>query len=187
MALYTICMLASLVATLVNLGVTVYQGEINVHNSDVKRLIFNISSSIQKGISSKKISLSKLISKIQSGNANAVTQMLYSNPMISKTLQQIAQDDTLLNQIAAEATELENRINEYKAELNSLGYATTIGGSDDEKAKAIGIHTQLEQANKAYDDLLAKASTISPTSSQIGTSPTAHLDAVSQNLAGGIK
>lgn len=185
--LTAIAAIVSIVAVLGSAGVTVAGIVNNIKNQELRSGIQSAITTVTQQLKSGRLSVSKLLSLLQGKNAAALQQYLYSNPMVSKSFNEIQADADLIAGYQAEANHIENLISQYQAELSSLGYSSSIFGLEEEERKKNAAQARLDEAVEQHKRLEQKIAGTRMTMTRPTTFDTSHLDAVSQNLAGGMK
>lgn len=181
-----ILLASTIVGILITTGTTTYSKTLETLNSDVSNEVKHFSKAITEQIKNKRIDINKLLSAAQSKNAQALQGILMSNPVLANLAKRIYKNDTLLAEISSEYNSLEQTLNDLRSELSSQGYSQSHGEAWKAKARTEELKRDVKKVEGDMDNLLGKANSALKTSDALSKPNTSHLDAVTQNIKGGL-
>lgn len=181
----TVAVLVTIASVLMNAGVSLSSLYTQLKNQDLKSDIQKLVSNVTSQLKSGRLKVGKLLSLLQNKNTAALQQYLYSNPLISKSFEDINKDADVISGLQAESQNLENLIAQYTNELSSLGYSSSMHGLAGERERYDDVKSKLDKTVKQHKDLEERIANTEISPYGDFTVNTSHLDAVSQNIKGG--
>lgn len=178
--------IVGIIATVTGQAMSIYQLGVQHLSSNVRKLVTDIAGQINRELKAGRLNVNKLISVIQSKNANALMTYLYNNPVISKRLDEVQSNSDLVASLQAEQNSLETEIANLQNELNSLGYQTSISGSIHDDKRARQIRDELKQKGKEYENFAERIKSTDLSTVRKSNTYTSDIDARSQNITGGL-
>lgn len=183
--LATIASIIAIAGFALSAGLSINSSIREFKNTELRDDIRKAATAVAEALKSGRLDASRLLAALQSNNSIAMQQMLMSNPLVSKTMEEINADAKKLSDLQSELNNVENRIADLQAQLSTLGYATNSLKQGSERDQANAIAQNIKGAVAEHGQIVDKIKNTKITPYRDFKVDTSHLDAISQNVQGG--